>query len=43
VDKKRIIGKMEDQGGGGGEAQGVDDPKYQIEHLKVFFCRDHGA
>jgi hypothetical protein len=27
VDKKRIIGKMEGQGGGGGEAHRVADPK----------------
>jgi hypothetical protein len=29
VDPKRIIGKMEGQGGGG-EAQGVADPKKEV-------------
>jgi hypothetical protein len=35
VDPKRIIGKMEGQGGGGGEAQGDADPNKKIKNTYV--------
>jgi hypothetical protein len=39
VDKKRIIGKMEEQGGG--EAQRVNDPKKQVHRFSVHRPRHH--